>query len=126
MRTMFSMVMVAALLVLGGCGDTHESVVKDTLSTMEEVVKVLEGVKDEASAKTAATKLEALGEEMKKMKEVHDKLGKPDAETEKKLKEKYEKRLSEVSQKLMQEMMRIATNPALGKHIQDAMGKMRM
>lgn len=126
MRTMFCMVMVAALLVLSGCEETHDSVTKKTLAKMEETVKILEGVKDEASAKAAATKLEALGEEMKKMKEAHDKLGKPDTETEKKLKEKYEEQFKTVSTNLMKEMMRIATNPVLAKHIQDAMGKMRM
>lgn len=127
MRAVLCVAMVAALvLFVGGCEETHDSITNKAVGKMEEFAKILEGVKDEASAKAAVSKLEALGEEMKKLKEQADKMGKPDADAEKKLKEKYEERMKTAMGKVMKESMRIGTDPKLGQHIQDAMKNLKM
>ena len=59
-----------ALTFLGGCGKpTPESLAKDVVGKMNDLTGILKGVTDEASAKIAAPKLKAVGEEMQKIQE---------------------------------------------------------
>jgi len=75
---------------LSGCGgDSHDSLTKEGLDLMKEYVSIVDSVHDESSAQAAKSKLEALikkGEDLKKRGEA---LGKPSAEEQKKLAEKY-------------------------------------
>jgi len=106
---------VAALvcMVVGGCKRDHEAVMKDSLACMNELVDALKNVKDEASAKAAASKIEAIAERMKKLKEEADKMPKPSTSEDQQLKEKYEKEMKQVQASLMSEAMRIGMNPKL-------------
>ena len=111
------------LLLNVGCGDSGDAVMTDTIATMEEMNQVLTGVKDEASAKAAAPKLEALGTRMKELEKRGNDLKMSPAEREQ-LAEKYKAQLEKPVQELMQNMMRIAFNPELSKHIEGPMKNM--
>jgi hypothetical protein len=112
-----------SMLVLVGCDSkpTHESLMKDAIAVMKEWATVLEGVKDEASAEVAKPKLQAINAKMKDLKTKADTLGKPPAEEEKRLKEKYEPEFKQVLDKLMPEVLRIGFDPKLGPILKDAM-----
>ena len=129
MRTTFTrpslgLALAAALLTLAGCGDTHESLMKESLDNMNKVNTVLDGVKDEASAKAAAPKLEALAAKMNDIQQRMNKIGTPTPEQAKALETKYEKEIETVAQKMMANTMRIAFQPALMQHLQPALSKM--
>jgi len=53
---------VLIIYMLGGGGDSHNAVAKDFVSILKESTAILETVKDEASAKAAAPKIDALAE----------------------------------------------------------------
>jgi cytochrome c556 len=117
-------VLVLSAVVLSGCDSkpTHESVMKDMVGKMKELVAVLEGVKDEASAESAKPKLQALSKEMKELEVTASKLPKASDEEEKRLREKYQPELEAIQPKLGAQMIRIATDPKLGSVLKDAMG----
>ena len=112
---------LTALFLVAGCDSapTHDSLMKDSLSTMEEMVAVMKTVKDEASANAAKPKLQALAEKMKKMKEQADKMEKPSAEKEAALKKEYEPRLQKVMGEMLGETMRIGMDPKLQTAVKD-------
>ena len=114
-------VLITCALLAGCGGDSHEAVMDDMIAQMNKVTAVLKTVKDEASAEAAKPKLEAIGKDMKKLKERADKLGDPAKEKEEALKTKYEEKMKEAMTGLMQEMMRIGMNPKLGEKLGDVM-----
>lgn len=117
----FAAALVMAMLLTGCGGDSHEKVMGDMVGQMKEFAGTLETIKDEASAKAASDKLNKIAASMKDLKARADKLGKPSADVEKALKEKYEKDMTEVMGKFMGSAMRIGMNPELGKHVEKAM-----
>ena len=82
-------------LTLTGCGDSHESLMKDSISLMNEMVTDLEGGMAEDKLKA---KYDAKGKDLKAR---ADKLGKPSAEEEKRLKEKFEPEFAKIMPRLM-------------------------
>ena len=120
---LFRVLAVSALFVCGGCDSkpTHESVMKDSIAKLKEVVTILESVKDESSAQAAKPKLQAISTQLKGLKTKSDQLGKPTADEEKRLREKYEPEVKELTPKLMSEMMRVALDPKLGPIIKDSL-----
>ena len=70
---------VASVLIFAGCGhaDSHESLAEEGVSTMNEMVVVLDGVKDEASAKSAKPTLKSLAERLNSINERQLKLPAP-------------------------------------------------
>ena len=61
MRKPAFMIVVLALTFLAGCGgDTAEDVSKDMVANMKEMGTILTGITDEASAKAAVSKIEAV------------------------------------------------------------------
>lgn len=109
-----SRVVVVCLLMVGcmvslpacGGGNSHEAVAEKMASVMNEFASILATVKDDASAKTAATKLTSLGTKIKSINIQLDKLPEPSDEVKKKLEAKFEG----VQKKVMDEMMRIGLN----------------
>ena len=81
---------VFLILAVLGCDSepTRESVMEDSITKLK--ASVLETVKDESSAQAAKPKLQAIDADMKEIKAKADKLPKPTAEEEKRLKEKYQ------------------------------------
>ncbi len=67
-------------VVLGACGDSHEAVMDDQQSIMEEIFDVIEDVEDEESAKEAAGEIEALVLELADLQKRAQELPKPSEE----------------------------------------------
>lgn len=110
-----------ALVLVAGCDSapTHDSVMEESVSSMEEMVAIMKTIKDKPSAEAAKPKLEALGDRMKELKAEADKLGKPSKEKEAELKKKYDDRMQKVFAELMGEGMRIGMNPELKDVMKD-------
>ncbi len=114
----------AALLTSCGEKDTHEKIMEDTLGLMERVVAVVEEVQDKDTAEAAAEKLDDMVGDFEKVAERIDAIGDPDEETEKALKEKFEKRGEELIEKMMSSMVAVATmDPSMMQTLQAPMEK---
>jgi hypothetical protein len=118
------LVLVLAL-ALTGCGDSRDSVIKDSISDMKKLVDVLKGIKDEASAKSAADRIKAITENMKAIKARADKLGKPSPEEDKALQAKYETEMKSITTDMGREMLRITMDPALREPMMQAMEQLQ-
>jgi hypothetical protein len=103
------------VFVASGCDSkpTHESMAKDMIGKLKEGVEILKDVKDEASAKAAKPKLEALKKEIDAMEIEAEKLPKASAEEEKRLEEKYKPELDKVRTEFTTEIIRIGSDPKL-------------
>ena len=113
-----------ATLVVSCSGDTHEKIVDDTLTQMEEVATVIEGVKDKESAEAAAKKLEGMVGTFEKLAERMKEIGDPDEKTEKELEAKMETRMKELQEKMTAAMMSAASkDPAVISILQAPMEK---
>jgi len=112
-----------ALVMLSGCGDSHEAAADDTVDLMEELADILESIKDEDSAKAASAELEDWAEDMQKISDRVKELEDLSADDEKALKEKYKEKMDEVGARIQKEMQRLMMDRELGKHFGDAMGK---
>lgn len=87
-------------LTLTGCGDSHESVMKDAVSMMDSMITDMESgmAPDKLKAK-----YDAKGKDLKAR---MDKLGKPSAAEEKRLKEKYEPEFTKLMPRIMSAAMK--------------------
>ena len=119
-KTLVLPFLLAAVLVSGCASDDAESMVKQTISAMDETAQVMSTVKDEASAKAAAPKLKELAERRRKIEEKVATVKTPPPAEQAELQKKYAARLTEVTTRLMQEAMRVSTVPG-GKVALDAM-----
>jgi hypothetical protein len=108
-------------ICLAGCKTDHESLTKDSISKMKEMVSVLKGVTDESSAKAAGPKLEAISKDMKNLQAEMKKLGEPPKEKQEELAKKYVPELMSAQGEVMKEMMRISSDPKLAKAMGDSM-----
>jgi hypothetical protein len=114
-------------LFLASCGaDSKEKVMDDAFSGMEEMVTILEGVSDKASAEKAKPKLEALATKMKKIDGRLEALGlkKEDLQKEMESDEKYKKKMETLMGKMMGTMMKLATNKEVKEILDDSMKKL--
>ena len=110
----------SAAALFSGCGSSPESLAEDMISKMEELVEVLETVKDEDTATDAVEDIKAIIADLKELKEEGEELEKSMSDEEQKaLEEKFEPRLKKVMGKMMGEMMRVGLSP-YGKAIQEA------
>jgi hypothetical protein len=104
---------ILMLLACGGCGgDSPDKVANDSIGVMEEMATILEGVKDEASAKKANDKLRALGDKMKEIKARQDKLAMT-AQQKAEMQKKHEDKMRPVLERVIKEGMRISFDPNL-------------
>jgi len=87
-------------LTLTGCGDSHESVMNDSVSMMNSMVTDMESGMAQDKLKA---KYESQG---KSLKSRADKLGKPTAAEEKRLKEKFEPEFAKLMPRLMSAAMK--------------------
>ena len=116
-----SVVLAIVFVLGGGCGKpTHESLAKDMMAKMQEFADVLKTVKDESSAKSGATKIQAIVADMQKLRKQADELGKPTKEAEAEMEKKHLDEMTKIQGEIVKEMMRIALDPKLAEPIQKA------
>src|SRR5438552_13091566 len=106
MRHVLPLGALVLLVCCAGCGDSHESLAKDSVSNMKEMVAILDGVKDQASAHDAKPKLKSLMEKQKDIDARQNKLGAPSEDEMKTIDSKYSKEMEELQQKFNGQMMR--------------------
>ena len=116
-----SIALVLGALVLVGCGDSHEAAMNDMIASMEKLNTILDGVQDEASAKAAKPKIEALSKQMDALGQRMEKLGEPSEAQQKELTAKFGKKMEKLGPKMIGNMMRISMNPQFAEHLQEAM-----
>lgn len=120
MKHLFALIAVLMLAFCSGCGgETRESMAAESVSTMKELVTVLDGVKDEATAKAAKPTLKALMEKLNGLNERQAKLPMPTEAEVKALDEKYGKELDDVTHKFAGHMMRITFDPKINAELND-------
>src|SRR5712671_1726846 len=127
MRTAITRTAVLLSLFLGGCNNAsaHESAAKEAVSSLEQINATLDTVKDEASAKAAAAKLETM---MPKFKDLQTRMqgmdkAKPTAAEEAKMAPTMQQFTAQLG-KMSENMARISADPKMSGPINSAMEKM--
>jgi hypothetical protein len=114
-------------LFAAGCKDDHESLMKKNVSKMQEALDVLKGVKDKASADAAATKLKAIGEDVKEIQKKMAALPQPTEAEAKKMLESSEssfKKAWDLGIEIAKEQMRIVTSGLMTPNLESAVSGM--
>jgi signal transduction histidine kinase len=110
-------------LVLGACGDSHESVVDEQFDVMEEMLDILDGVTDEASAKEAGKELEALGEKLADLQKRMEKMPKPTPEQKKRLQAILTERQADFKKRSQTVLSKMMKYPELAQAFSKSMEK---
>ena len=102
-------------LAFSGCGgaDSHDELLNDMLSMLDEYARVLESVSDKASASAAAAELEVIKVEMQFLLARAEKLGRATPEVEQALRQKYKPEFTEVMKRFKSSTAKIAIYPEL-------------
>ena len=103
--------------------DDYEKILNDQLQAMQELNGILKDVSDVDTATEKKPEIEKVATKMKGIKARADKLGKPDPETEKALKEKYEKQVQKEAKDLLGHIFRIGKDKEAAKIVQEALQK---
>ena len=120
MKKILALPVLVALLATGCASDDAESLVKQTITAMDETAQAMATVKDEPSAQAAVPRLRALAERRKKIEEKMATVKTPPPAEQAELQKKYAARLSEVTTRSCSEAMRVSTVPG-GKAALEAM-----
>jgi hypothetical protein len=115
---------LAFALALAGCKKDHETLAKDMVGKFQEMANVLKTVKDKDSANAAAPRVKGIVTDLQEIKKQDDALGKPSAETDKKIKAEYEKPVMDAVGDIMKEGMRIQMAGLMTPELQAAMQDM--
>ena len=122
MRKLSIAIIMLASFVLTGCGgDSAENVAKDMVANLNEMASILTSVTDEASAKAAVPKIEAVREKMRECAKRAKAVGKVDAATETKINEMMQAGMTQAMQSIAVAQERLAAQPQLMAIIQPAM-----
>jgi hypothetical protein len=113
MKRLLTLTPMLVFLLCSGCGDSHESLTSESLSTMSKLVATLDGVKDEASAKSAKADVKSLLARLNEIGTRQSKLPAPTEAEGKAIEQKFGKRMEELSMKLQGNMLRIAMDPKI-------------
>jgi hypothetical protein len=119
MKRLTAIMVCLVLGTLSGCGDTHDSLIKEAISTINEMADTCATVKDKASADAARSKIKKLGDKLKDINARGEKLGKITEDQKKKLDEKYKKDLEAALKRVGTEAQRITTVDGGGEVVQD-------
>ena len=124
-RSFFQIVGLACVVLLAGCqADTHKSIVKQQLKILDDLVQILDSVKDKRTATVAAPKLKRIAKRMKNLKERAEKLPPPTPEQLKDMMSLQVEAMSQMSKQkksMMDFQMRMASNPEAMAVLQEAM-----
>jgi hypothetical protein len=120
MRHLRRFATILALLVCAGCGgDTHDSLAAEQMDTMKKMNSVLDGVKDQATAKSAKPELKSLAQKMKEINERQAKLPAPTQEEIAATSSKYDKEMDSLMQKFVGNVMRVSMDPQIAAEFSD-------
>ncbi len=125
MRTLPTAFALAVTFLLSACGGSkHEAAAEESVTLMEQIGTALESVKDEVTAKAAASKLEPTITRMATMQKEMQALEKPAGAAGEALKAKYEARMQAAIAKMTTQMGRVMADPKLSAILQPVMAKM--
>jgi hypothetical protein len=126
MRHALATIAIALLLLLPGCGgDTRQSLTDEMMTNLRELVTTFDGVKDEASAKSAKPRLKSLMEKMNDINERQAKLPPPTEDEIKAIDQKHGKEMEELQMKMAGHMMRVAFDPKISAELQELEAEMK-
>lgn len=91
----------------GATGEEAETLLKEMMTSLGDLSKVLETVTDKASADAAAPKVIELSAKVKELQLRSEKMGEPSQEVQQSLMEQYSKQLEETVGKFMQASMKV-------------------
>lgn len=120
LKKILALPVLVALLMAGCAPDDAESLVKQTVTVMDETARAMATIKDEGSARAAVPRLQALARRRKLIEEKITTVKTPSPADQVELQKKYAARLSEVTAQLMQEAVRVSAVPG-GAAALDAM-----
>lgn len=103
-------------LVITSCGGgigSYEDGMEAQADLMGEMISVLKGVDDEASANKAADRIEEIGGKMAEIANQMKELPRPDAKEMQELAKKQRAKMQAIQQEAMQQMVKIAQYPVL-------------
>jgi len=103
------------LVSCGGGIGSYEDLMNAQGDLMSEMVNVLEGVNDQDSAETAASKIEAIGSQMAELAQKAQDLPKPSADEMQKIAKKQTERTQVFQEKAAGQMMKLVQYPVLGE-----------
>lgn len=114
-----------ALSFLVGCGgDTAESVSKEMIANLKEMATIMSGITDEASAKAAVPKIEAVRVKMRDAGKRAQNVPKIDSATEKKISDAMEAAAMEAMKTIGAAQERLMARPELMAIIEPALQNM--
>jgi surfactin synthase thioesterase subunit len=119
-----TVLMVSFLAGCSGGGDSAESVAKEITANITEMGVILTGITDEASAKAAVPRIEALRAKMRDAGKRAKGVPKINAATEKKIGETNQKAMAQAMQSIGAAQQRLMARPELIKIIEPAMRNM--
>jgi hypothetical protein len=129
MRKVAFMIAMLAVTGLASCsgrgGDTAESVSKEIIANMKEMAMILTGITDEASAKAAVPKIEAVRAKMRDAGKRAKNVPKIDAATEKRIADATQRDMIETMESIAAARERLMAQPALMAIIEPAMQNMQ-
>lgn len=117
--------LLALCLLLPACGKSspHEALADEATASLENLVTVLEGATDEASAKASLPKLEQAITRMKEVETRMKAMEKPTAEQEAAMEARHKGKVDGLTGRMTTQMMRIATDPKLSAVLAPALDK---
>ena len=122
MKKITSRIILLAAVVLVGCGggDTPQSLSKEMMGNFNIMASILEGIDDEASAKGAVPKIDAVRASMRDIAK-RSKGVKTDAATDKAISESMAKEMSAAQQRIAAAMGKLVAKPEVMAILQPAM-----
>jgi hypothetical protein len=118
MRILLPLVFV---LALAGCKSDHEKLMAKTTAKMQDAVGVLKSVTDEPTAKSAASKLQGIAADLKRLQQDMNRLGEADRDVKKHLADKLGKEFLDASRTLAAEIDRIRGLPPANAALEQAL-----
>jgi len=124
MRSLYVMALMWGLIALAGCEKDHERVMTQTTARMKEALAVLQTVKDEATAKAAAPKLQGVAEDLKRLQQEMNHLGEADKKLKQRLSDTQGKEFIDTSRQIAAEIERVRKLPEASAALDAALRQM--
>jgi len=104
-----------------GCGDSHESVAREMLAAQKELCAILDGVKDDSSAREAVTRLDLLAGKMQSLQLRSTRLGSAPTEINNALHTKYDVEFRETTEAIQLSYKRL--DPVLAEQLKESLDR---